>query len=203
MTRRRQVGTQLRPVGGNQHVRLEKRLALRKQLIEARRADFLAHFQDELAIETQGAALGENGAQRSDVDAMLALIVGGAAPINPVAFHHETEWVQAFAPLLGLGTNDIAVTVDQHGFEGGVLDALGEEEGDIRIRRIFQNPAFETEARQLRRDFLIEIAQQRAAIRRLLAFGLESDHAAELLQKAALQIALNSLQGGCAGWHVR
>src|SRR5947199_7392128 len=81
---RRAIGRQTRPVGGQKQVGSQFTAQRLANLPQIRGADLLAHFDDEFCIEAEPAAPGLlHRAQGRQIDAVLPLIVGGAAPVNP------------------------------------------------------------------------------------------------------------------------
>ena len=83
---RRAIRRQPRPVGGQKQIGLEFIAQRFADLAQIRRADLLAHLDDEFGIEAEPAAARlAHRAQRRQIDAVLALVVGGAAAIDAVA----------------------------------------------------------------------------------------------------------------------
>ena len=60
---------------------------------------------------------------------MLALVVGGAASVEPVALHRRHPWLAVIVPAVVLALHRIAVTVEQNGLQVGALMSLGNQEG--------------------------------------------------------------------------
>ncbi len=114
----RPIGRDARAVGGDQHIRLqETMLVLDAELTQAARAHFLSHLDEHLGVEAEPTALGQHRRKRCDIDAVLALVVGGSAAIEARAFHRERPWRQAGSPRIVEAANGIAVTVNQNGHE--------------------------------------------------------------------------------------
>ena len=91
----RLVGRDPRPVGGDQQVGAERAvLVLLAQFAQTGRADFFAHLDQEFDVEAEPAALRQHRRECRDVDAVLALVVGGAAAVDAVAFDLERPWRQ-------------------------------------------------------------------------------------------------------------
>src|SRR5260370_16630016 len=79
---------------------------------QPRRAGLFAHLEDNLDVEAKDAAARfQNLRERSDVDGVLALVVGGTPAIPAVAFDHDLPRLAAGAPLFGVPQHDIAVTI--------------------------------------------------------------------------------------------
>ena len=113
---RRTVGRDARPVRCDQEIGLEQPILVEfAQLPQTRRTELLAHFDQELDIEPQPAALGEHGSDRGDIDRVLALVVGGAAPVPALAFDRQRPGRQPRAPQRIESAHGIAVAVDQNG----------------------------------------------------------------------------------------
>src|SRR5258708_1058271 len=80
---RRTFRRQPRSVGGHEQVGLELLAQRRADLVKIRRTDLLAHLDDELGVEAEPAAARlADRAECGDVDAVLALVVGGAAAVD-------------------------------------------------------------------------------------------------------------------------
>src|SRR5262245_64803428 len=78
----RPVGGKPWPVGGQEQIRLQFFAVGFAHLPQVGRADLLAGLDDEFDVEPELAAAGlAHGTQCCEVDAVLALVVGGAAAI--------------------------------------------------------------------------------------------------------------------------
>src|SRR5258708_6449186 len=67
---------------------------------QVRRADLLAGFNDEFGIEAEPAAARlAHGPKRRQIDAVLPLIVGGAAAVNAIVDRRGPPRVQIIAPF--------------------------------------------------------------------------------------------------------
>src|ERR1051326_2656898 len=80
---RRPLGREARPVGSDQHVAGEPVLVLPADFAQPRRADLLARLDQERRIESEPPARLQHTAERRQVDRVLALVVGGAAAVEP------------------------------------------------------------------------------------------------------------------------
>ena len=113
---RRPIRRQPRPVGGHEQIGLERVAIEVADLAEIGRADLFAHLDDEFGIEAELAAAGlAHRAERGHVDAVLALVVGGAAAIEANARNRRAPGIAAVAPLALHAVDDVAMAVDQHG----------------------------------------------------------------------------------------
>ena len=86
---RRPRGGEARSVGGDQHIGGEALLVGGAQFAQPRRAGFLAGFIEHLQVEPEAAARLQNRRHCGKVDAVLALVVGAATAVEPVAFAGE------------------------------------------------------------------------------------------------------------------
>jgi hypothetical protein len=134
---RRPVGRDARAVRRDQQVRPQQLILVpQAKLAQPGRADLLAHLDQDLHVEAQGraraAALGEHSRERRDVDAVLSLVIGGAAAVDARALDAHHPGGKAAAPLLVEAADGVAVPVDQHGEQRRVLDALSHQEGRAR-----------------------------------------------------------------------
>ena len=113
----RPVGRQARSVGGHEQIGLERIAIEVADLAEIGRADLLAHLDDEFCVEAELAAAGlAHRAECGHVDAVLALVVGGAAAVEPRARNRRAPGIAAVAPLALHAVDDVAMAVDQHGW---------------------------------------------------------------------------------------
>src|SRR6187431_3038193 len=83
-------GREPRPVGGDEQVGLQLLAVGFADLPQIGRADLLAGLDDELDVEAELAAAGlAHGPQGREVDAVLALVVGGAAAVDALALGRD------------------------------------------------------------------------------------------------------------------
>ena len=157
---------------------------LRAQFAQAHRADLLGHLEQDFAIEAERAAFREHRRQRADIDAVLALVVGGAASVDALALDHDLPRRQSRPPEIVETANGVAVAVDQRGDEVRIFHALGHQ--DRRPERIVEHAAGEAEPRQRRHDLVDQIRTQRAGALRLLTRTRDGDAARQVGEKAAV-----------------
>ncbi|MNP36950.1 hypothetical protein D3C76_1303730 [compost metagenome] len=87
---RRSGCRQARAVLGNENIRRERFAVGGTERIQARRAFFFAHFQQQFDVETQLAVASlERLFQRGQVDQVLAFVVRGAAAVPAIAFDRD------------------------------------------------------------------------------------------------------------------
>ena len=191
-----------RAVGGDQHVGGEVRLVRGHQLGQALGARLLAHLDDELGVEAEpAAALLAHRVERRHVEGVLALVVGGAAAVEPVAVAGGDPGALALGPLVLQAADDVAVAVAEHGRQLGVLDAGREQHRPLARQRVVVDARGEAQAREGRRHLLVEIAAQLGqAVGQQLALGAEGDAARELgLEGAVLDVFAGAGDGAGAG----
>lgn len=83
---RRPVRGKPRPVGGQKQIGGQFIAQGFANLAEIRRSDLFCHLDDKFGIEAEPAtARLAHGGKRRHIDAVLSLVVGGAAAIDPVA----------------------------------------------------------------------------------------------------------------------
>ena len=83
---------------------------------QIRRADLLAGLDDEFGVEAEPAAARlAHRRQRRHVDAVLALVVGGAAAIDAIADHRRPPRIEIVAPFPDHAVDDVAMPVHQNG----------------------------------------------------------------------------------------
>src|SRR5918994_239423 len=82
----RPIGRKPRPVGGQEQIGLQFLAVSLAHLPQVGRADLLAGLDDEFGVEAELAAAGlTHGTQGREIDAVLALVVGGAATVDALA----------------------------------------------------------------------------------------------------------------------
>jgi hypothetical protein len=82
---RRPLRREARAVRGDQHIGLEPVFVFPANLAQPGRADFFAGLDQEHRIEAEPASNLQHAIERRHVDRVLALIVGGAAAVEPLA----------------------------------------------------------------------------------------------------------------------
>jgi len=117
---------------------------------------------------------------------VLALVVGGAAAVEPVAVALQHPGIQAGLPARFLSADHIAVAVRQDRDQRRILDALSDEEGSMVAGRVVEDPAVKAELLETRLHLPGEIAGKLGAARGILAFGGNGDAAREVGEKPAL-----------------
>ena len=170
------------------------------QLAQPRRAGFLAHFKQQLEVEPQAPVAGlEHLLQGGEVDAVLALVIGGAAAVPALAFQGQIPRVEAFAPLLGIAWHHIAMAVAEHGAQRRVFQARGNQERPTGLR-VAQHLAVKTQALQQRLDFFHQVTQQFAGVGGVLAVTAKRHPAPQVLFKVAVvQVLADASEGSLLG----
>ena len=175
-----------RPVRADQRIGLERRLVGLAEVGQARRAGLLAGLDQDGRVEAERAALLEHAGERCDVDGVLALVVGRAAAVHPVAFDHDLPRRQALPPLLLLAADHVAVAVGQHGGLGGILDAAGDQERAVLGARVGQDGAVVAHLLQRLAHLARDVLLQGGHGILLLAGRRDGHPALQLGQKAAV-----------------
>src|ERR1051326_7052246 len=153
---RRHVRRVARAVGADQHVGLEQTVAMRgADLAQARRTDLFGHFDENFAVEAERAAF----VQHPEMDAVLALIVGGAAAVDTVALDCDVPGRQPAPPQIVETTYRVAVAIQQYREQARIFDALGDKRR--RTLRIVHDAAAKAEPSQRRRDLIRQIRTPR------------------------------------------
>ena len=154
-------------------------------LAQIRRADLLAGLDDEFGIEAElAAARLANRTQRRQIDAVLALVVGGAAAIDALAFGGRLPRIEIVAPFAGHAVDDVAMAVGEHGRAARhPRDSPPADKGPCRsaIRSIGSR----NRAAKMPAAVLYEIGAQAQSPAGVLAFGLIGDPAVEFVEKFA------------------
>lgn len=194
----RPLGGDARPVGRDQHVGRERVAFAAAQRVEARRAGFLAHLDQQLRVEAEpAAARGEHARQRGEIDRMLALVVGAAAAVPALAVGGQRPRRQRRAPLRVVAAHDVAVAVDQHGRQRVVLVPRREQERRAAVGRVVGDAGGEAEAGGLGRDLVGQVRAQRSGGAAFLALGAQRDAAAQGREECAgFELVQRVLDGG-------
>ncbi len=180
-------------VRADQGVGLQGRLVGFAEIGQARRARLLAGLDQDRRVEAERAPLLQHAGKGCDIDRMLALVVGRAAAIEPIALDHDLPRRQALPPLLLLAADHVAVAVGQDGGRAIFATRVGQH-GAV-VAQLFERFG------HLARDVLL---QGRHGIL-LLAGGRNCHPSLQLRQKAALvEIFFRAPDGAisCAGHEV-
>jgi hypothetical protein len=195
---RRLAGSDPGAIRCDQQICLQELISmLQAQLAQSRRADFLAHLDQDLGVEAEPTSLCEHRSQRRDVDAVLPLVVGGAAPVDASAFDRCDPGRESGSPLIVETADRVPVAVDQHRHQIGILDALRNEKG--RARRVVENVRDKSKRGQARRHLIHEIFVQCVGAFRLLAGARDRDAPPEIDQEfAAVEVIVRASNAGGA-----
>ena len=181
----RPIGRKPRPVGGQEQIRLQLLAVGLAHLPQVGRADLLAGLDDEFDVEAELAAAGlAHGAQGREIDAVLALVVGGAAAIDALAFGRGFPGIEIVAPLAFHAVDDVAMAIGEHGRQRGILAIIRQQIRTLAARR-FDQAGGEVERGEGGLQVVDEIGAQRLAAAGVLAFGPVTDPAVELGEKRA------------------
>src|ERR1051325_4073017 len=131
---------------------------------------------------------------------MLALVVGGAAPVETVALARQRPRIEARAPLALLAADHVAMAVAQDRERVAGLAALGDEERPAR-RGVRHDAALAAERRQRRRHLLGEIALELRRACGILALGADGDAPGQLCREAAAVEMLGGAGDGSGAGH--
>ena len=116
-------------------------------------------------------AHGQHLLQGTQVDAVLALVVGGAPAIPAVTVHHHDPGLQACAPLGCVATHHVAVAVAEHGKRGVGLGTFGKQKLGAACHRVGPDLAHKTQRLQQRHHVLVQVRGHHRGLCGLLAFG--------------------------------
>lgn len=177
---------------------------------QARRAGFLAGFDEPDGIETERAAARINDAgQRFKVDRMLTLVVGRAAPVPAVAFDLELPGVAAGFPFGGVAPHHVAVAIHEDRGQFGRFNAARHQDRQVHPGRVCVHRTGKAQRRQARNQFVLQVGMLRRGLRGHFAFGRKCDPARQGVQKDAAVIRLYGVENGlfaghggsrCGGW---
>src|SRR5262249_30756954 len=108
------IRSEPRSIRSDQHIGLQFVTERQTNLVQIGRADLLRHLHDEFRVETEFAAARiPNRAKSGEVDAMLTLVVSGAAAVDAIAYHCRPPGIEPIAPLADHAVDDVAMAVHQ------------------------------------------------------------------------------------------
>jgi hypothetical protein len=162
--------------------------------LESGRAGFLAGLDEPGDVDAEpAAAQREHLAQRSEIDRVLALVVGGAAAVKALAVLRQRPRAGAAGPARILAVNHVAVAVYQHGRQGLGLVAAGDQERPGAGDRIRVDRRREAERVERGHKLVGEVGPQLLRRRWVLAFAADRDAAREF----AREVAAHALMPTC------
>ncbi len=194
----RLAGRDARPVRGDQQIGFQQLLLVpRAELGHAGGAHLFAHLDQHLGVEAEPAALGEDRGQRRDIDAVLALVVGGAAAVDAVALDGQGPGRKPRPPQIIETADGVAVAVEQDGDQLGIFDAFRHQERRALAQRVVENARREVELGQARHHLVVEIGAQHAGALGLLA-GARDGHPPRQIgdEFAAVEIGVRTRNRG-------
>ena len=179
------VALPARAVAGDQRIGGE-RLPLRgAESGQAGRAGLLAGLEQPGGVETEPAARGQHLCQRGEVDAVLALVVGRAAPVQPLAVGGKRPRAHPARPGGVLASDDVAVPVHQHRRQGRILVPRGHQQRPGAGHGVVVHPRAEAQGLEGGLQFVVEVGAQARRCGRVLAFGADCDASREVAREAA------------------
>ena len=183
---RRPLRTEPRPVGTDKNVGGEQVLVLLAELFQARRTGLLPRLDQQFRIESERSPGPQHGFQRGDIDRVLALVVGGAAAVEPLALLGQDPGRQSLAPLLVIAQHHVAMSIGQNRRQIIGFVPIGQQEWSRPLARVFQDAAAVAHPFEGRLHLVGQIAVQHAHPLRVLAFRRYRNPAAQILDESAL-----------------
>jgi hypothetical protein len=168
-----------RPVEPDEDIGSKPRLLRAEKLAQAGRALFLAGLDQHLRVEAEPPAFRDHRAQRLDRDEMLALVVHRAAAVPLLAAHRDLPGIEPLAPFRREAAHHVAMAIDQHGRQRGILDARRDEDWPAALARIVEHRRLEPHALNQRRHRLRAVARQGGQAVGQLALGRHGDELAQ------------------------
>ena len=138
--------------------------------------------------------------QGGEVDAVLALVVGRAAPIPALALDLQRPGVQAGAPAAFLAADHVAMAVGEEGGKGRVLDPAGHQHRPAARVGVGQHLAGEAQGLQAGADLAAQVGLQGRAGGAGVALGAAGHAAGEVgLEAALVEVLAQGVEQGVAG----
>jgi hypothetical protein len=196
---RRPLRRETRPVRGDQHIGPQPVLVVPADFAQAGRADLFAGLDQEHRIEAEPAAGPQHAIERGQVDRVLALVVGGAAAVKPLADRLQFPGRQPVMPLRLEAADHIAMAIAEDGGFGARFAPLADQHRPA-AHRVVDDLAGEAEPGQRRGDLVSEIGAQYRGALLDLALGRDRDAAGKIGGEAPLvEIGFGSGDRGGAG----
>ena len=127
---------------------------------------------------------------------MLALVVGHPATVEPAVALGQRPGREPLQPCSLHAADDVAVAVDQHRRQVGVLGALGQQQRPAR-RRIDQHLAEKAHVLERRPQVVGQIGREMRRAARLLALARHRHEAREIGQEdPAVEVAGGTFEDG-------
>ena len=198
---RRAGRRQARAIRGQEQVRLQIIGVIAAGLVETGRAHFLAHFENHFQVAAQLAPCRlDGGGQRAQVDAVLALVVGGTATVPAIAIRAQLPGRTVLLPAAFLAVDHIAVAIHEHRHRVIRFDAACQQQRRCAFHRIGNLLRLEAQCGQRRCDLFAQVGGQFIGTRGVLAFGRQRDAALQVtLETARIEIFGGQANGGAAG----
>ncbi len=124
--------------------------------------------------------------ERGEIDRMLALVVGRAAPEPAPVFFRYFPRRAACGPLLVVARDDVAVAIRQHRRQRRILDALGEAHRWRARGRVVPDRPAKSEPLDGGADLLGQVARELGRALALLALRAKRDAPAHVGEQPAL-----------------
>ena len=156
--------------------------------VNARRADLLAHFDEEDGVEAKPPARRDDLSKRRDIDRVLTLVVDHTAPIDAVAVERDGPGGKTAAPILVETAHDVAVAVSQHGQRVRILDPPPDQKRAASRIGVIVDRHCIIERAQRRRDLGLEILVKLGPAGWILTLGRNRHATPKVGQEAALVI---------------
>jgi len=183
--KRRPLRRDARAVGRQEKIGREELAIGGADLPQTGRSHLLAGLDEKLGVEAELAAAPQHGAERAQIDAVLALVVGGAAAIEIVAALGELPRREAVAPLPVEPTDDVAMAIAEYRERVAVFAALGKEERS-GAGGVGEAPAAKAQRFQARPQLVLEICHERGGAAVILALGRDGDAPREIADETAV-----------------
>ena len=117
---------------------------------------------------------------------MLALVIDHAAAVDAVALDGQGPRVQAWPPAFRHGAHHVAVAVDQHGGQRGILDAGADQHRTVDGIGVAEDLRGETQFRDHRAADVMAVAFQLVLAQRRIALSGNGDECPQALDEAAV-----------------
>ena len=117
---------------------------------------------------------------------MLALVVHHAAAVDAVALDGDGPRVQARPPAFRHGAHHVAVAVDQHGGQRGILDAGADQHRTVDGIGVAEDLRGETQPRDHRAADVTAVAFQLVLAQRRMALSGNGHECTQALDEAAV-----------------
>ncbi|KAG1244273.1 hypothetical protein G6F65_021901 [Rhizopus arrhizus] len=138
----------------------------------------------------------------SQIDGVLAFVVGRAAAVPAVALDLQAPGIAAPFPFGGVATHDVAMAIHQHGRQAGLFDTARDQDGQVDPGGIRVDLTGKAQCRQQRDQVFVQVGMLRGRLFRHFAFRRVGDATRQRGQQGAGIKGFNGMEDGLFANHI-